>query len=53
MQILQYPITHTTDDGTEITQWILGEEYEEGTDEYNTEKQRLQDMWNELYVTSE
>ena len=48
MKLTQYPIVQTHDDGTETIHWILGEEYEEGSDEYNTEKQRLQDIWNGL-----
>lgn len=47
MKIKQYPIIQTHDDDTETIHWILGEEYEEGSDEYNAEKQRLQDIWNE------
>ena len=49
MKIKQYPIVQTHDDDTETVHWILGEEYAEGSDEYNTEKQRLQDIWNEHY----
>lgn len=60
---MQYPIienrTVLDDDGNpvldtdgnetteEITHWILGEEFEEGSAEYNTEKQRLQDYFND------
>ena len=60
---MQYPIiqniTVLDDDGNpvldadgnetteEITHWILGEELEEGSAEYNIEKQRLQDYFND------
>ena len=45
---MQYPIIQINDDNTETVHWILGEDFDKGTDadRYNAEKQRLQEYFD-------